>query len=99
MDLKEIKTPADIKGLDEGMLREFENDHSLVITLEDGCLAGGFGEKVAAFYGTSAMRVACYGLPKEFRNQYAIADLLSECRLSPQQIAKDTEAMLKTLAK
>ncbi len=99
MDLKEIKTPADIKGLDEGMLREFENDHSLVITLEDGCLAGGFGEKVVAFYGTSAMRVACYGLPKEFRDRYAIADLLSECRLSPQQIAEDTEAMLKTLAK
>lgn len=94
-----LVNPRYISGLDEEMLREFESNHSLVITLEDGCLAGGFGEKVAAFYGTSAMRVACYGLPKEFRDRYSVADLLNECRLTPQQIADDTEAMLKILAK
>jgi 1-deoxy-D-xylulose-5-phosphate synthase len=44
--------PRFITGIDEEkMLTELLADHKLVITLEDGLLDGGFGEKIARLYG------------------------------------------------
>ena len=37
-------------GKDDELLSELEKDHDVVITLEDGILEGGFGEKIARFY-------------------------------------------------
>lgn len=48
------------------LLESLKKDHNLVITLEDGILNDGFGEKIASFYGTSEMKVKNYGLEKEF---------------------------------
>ena len=49
--------PRYITGLDEEYLEDLKQDHDIVITLEDGMLEGGFGEKIASFYGTSDMKV------------------------------------------
>ena len=54
-----------ITGVDEKLLEELKKDHSVVITLEDGILNGGFGEKIARFYGNSDVKVLNYGLKKE----------------------------------
>lgn len=66
----------------------------MVITLEDGCLDGGFGEKIARFYGASDMKVLNFGLKKEFLDRYDVAEVLKENHLTPEQIARDVAAVL-----
>jgi len=60
-----------------------------VITLEDGILDGGFGEKIARYYGNSDMRVLNYGLKKEFVDRYNASELLLANRLTDKQITED----------
>lgn len=59
-----VINPYYITGLDEGLLEKLKADHDTVVTLEDGILNGGFGEKIARFYGSSDMKVYNYGLKK-----------------------------------
>ena len=63
--------------------------HSKVITLEDGILDGGFGEKMARFYGPADVKVFNYGLKKEFIDMYSVDDILRENHLMPEQIVND----------
>ena len=86
--------PRFASGLDEKMLKDLQKNHDLVITLEDGILEGGFGQKVAAFYGFSEMKVKNYGLKKVFYDRYNPQDLLEECRITPNQIIEDIEKLL-----
>lgn len=86
--------PRFLSGVDSGLLRELEQTHRLVITLEDGVLDGGFGEKIARFYGTDPMCVKCYGLRKEFADRYDPAAIARECRLTPEQITADIITLL-----
>lgn len=89
-----LVNPRFLSGLDKEMLMGFEADHRLVVTLEDGVLDGGFGEKVARFYGTSPMEVKCYGLKKEFADRYDYSWMARECRLDPSMIADDVMDLL-----
>lgn len=84
-----VINPRYLDRLDQPLLHGLMADHSLVITLEDGCIAGGFGEKIASFFGTTSMRVDVRGLPKEFRDRYNPAALYAECRMTPDIIAAD----------
>lgn len=86
--------PVYITGQDEALLENLKKDHDVVITLEDGCLDGGFGEKIARFYGASDMKVLNFGLKKEFVDRYDVAEVLKENHLTPEQIAKDVAAVL-----
>lgn len=79
---------------DDALLRGMEKDHTLVATLEDGSLAGGFGQRVAAALGTSPLKVVNFGLPKQFHDHFDVAALERENSLEPEQIA---EAILKNL--
>ena len=81
--------PRYITGTDEEMLEDLKADHSVVITLEDGILSGGFGEKIARFYGASDMKVYNYGLKKEFLDRYAVEDVMKANHLTPEQIFSD----------
>jgi 1-deoxy-D-xylulose-5-phosphate synthase len=81
--------PRYITGIDAEMLEKLKKNHTVVITLEDCILDGGFGEKIARFYGTSEMKVYSYGLKKEFIDRYAVDDILRENHLTPQQILND----------
>ena len=87
--------PRFASGLDEKLLRELEKNHQLVITLEDGILEGGFGQKIASFYGSSKMLVKNYGLGKKFYDRYNPAELLRECGMTTEQIVEDVKALLK----
>ena len=88
--------PRFASGLDEKLLRELEKNHQLVITLEDGILEGGFGQKIASFYGSSKMLVKNYGLEKKFYDRYNPAELLRECGMTTEQIVEDVKALQKT---
>lgn len=85
--------PRFASGLDEKLLRELEKNHQLVITLEDGILEGGFGQKIASFYGSSKMLVKNYGLEKKFYDRYNPAELLRECGMTTEQIVEDVKAL------
>lgn len=84
-----VINPMYITGVDEKLLEELKKDHSLVITLEDGVLNGGFGEKIARFYGNSDMKVLNYGLKKEFLDRCDIGELLTRNRLKADLIVED----------
>ena len=78
--------PRYITGLDEELLNELKQNHNQVITLEDGILEGGFGEKIASFYGNTDMKVKNYGIKKAFYDKYDLKKLLKANKLTPQQI-------------
>ena len=86
--------PIFASGIDKKALSELELDHSLVVTLEDGILDGGYGEKIARYYGTSTMKVMNFGLPKKFYDRYKPKELAKENHLTPEQIAADVLAKL-----
>lgn len=81
--------PRYLTGIDEQMLSSLLDDHTLVATLEDGCLDGGFGERVARFYGPTNMRVMCFGVKKQLYDRYDVNELLRENHLTDVQITND----------
>lgn len=78
--------PRYITGLDEEMLESLKADHEKVITLEDGALEGGFGEKIARFYGDCDMRTLCFGIKKGLYDRYDYQQLAKDNELTPEQI-------------
>ena len=84
-----VINPYYITGVDEALLEELKKDHDAVITLEDGILDGGFGEKIARFYGNSDVKVYNYGLKKEFLDRYDVNEVLKENHLTAEQIVED----------
>lgn len=85
--------PIYITGTDNDLLEDLKKNHDIVITLEDGILNGGFGEKIARYYGNSNMKVLNYGLKKEFLDRYNVEDVLKENRLTVEQIIEDIEKL------
>lgn len=86
--------PRFASGLDKNLLEELKKDHSVVLTLEDGILSGGFGQKIASFYGTSQMKVKNYGLNKKFYDRYNPQNLLKELGMTNEQILADIKNLL-----
>jgi 1-deoxy-D-xylulose-5-phosphate synthase len=86
--------PKFITGVDEKLLESLKEDHVLVITLEDGVLEGGFGEKIARYYGPSAMKVKNYGIKKGFPDRYNAEELLKQNGVSHEQITNDVINLL-----
>ena len=89
-----VINPMYITGVDEELLESLKAEHDIVITVEDGILDGGFGEKIARFYGRSDMKVLNYGLKKEFLDRYDAEDVVKRNRLTAGQIAEDVIALL-----
>ena len=86
--------PRFITGIDKEMLENLKKDHKVVITLEDGLLDGGFGEKITRFYGNSDMKVLNFGAHKEFTDKIPINELLKRYHLTKKQIVEDIQRVL-----
>lgn len=86
--------PKFITGIDEKLLNELKANHKLVITLEDGCLDGGFGEKIARFYGDTNMKVLNFGGKKEFTDRVPLKVLYERYHLTPELIIQDCKKCL-----
>jgi len=86
--------PRYLSGIDETMLNDLKRDHQLVATLEDGSLDGGFGERIARFYGPSSMRVLNFGVKKALYDRYDVNELMRENHLTDEQIVADIKAVL-----
>ena len=91
-----VVNPLYLSGLDEALLTRLKEKHRLIVTVEDGILDGGFGEKIAAFYGADRdIEVKSYGLPKAFFNRYDPAALARAHHLTAPQIAADLRVMIR----
>ncbi len=86
--------PHFITGIDKEMLEELKSNHRLVITLEDGMLEGGFGEKISRFYSSSDMKVINYGANKEFTDCVPLAELYERYHLREDLIVNDIKDCL-----
>lgn len=89
--------PRFITGVDVEMLEDLKQNHELVITLEDGVLDGGFGEKVARFYGNSDMKVLNFGADKEFPDRVPLSELYERYHLTTDLIVEDIAKTLGLL--
>ena len=89
--------PRYLTGVDTALLDELKKDHAVVATLEDGTLDGGFGERIARYYGPSAMRVLNFGVKKQLYDRYDVDELLRENHLTDEQIAEDVLATLAAI--
>ena len=87
--------PVYLTGLDEKALDDLKTNHDLVITLEDGVLDGGYGEKVSRYYGNSGMKVLNFGAKKEFTDRTSMDELNKRYHLTPELIVKDVKEALK----
>lgn len=81
--------PRYITGIDESLMEELKASHELVVTLEDGVLDGGFGEKIARYFGCSDMKVLNFGARKEFADRFDVQEFLTKNHLTAPQIAED----------
>lgn len=84
-----VINPYYITGTDEQMLEELKKEHDVVVTIEDGILDGGFGEKIARFYGDSVVKVLNFGLKKEFPDRYDVDEMLKKNHLTKELILTD----------
>ena len=87
--------PRFITGLDENTLNSLVEDHEVVITLEDGLLNGGFGEKIARFYGDKDVKVLNFGATKEFTDSVPVEELYTRYHLTKELIVYDIKSALK----
>lgn len=90
-----LVNPRYITGVDEKLLMELAKNHQVVATLENGELDGGFGEKIASFYGASKVKVLNFGAKKEFTDRVPYAELMKRYHLTPEQIIADIMNVLK----
>ena len=84
-----VINPYFISGVDNKLLESIKADHDIVVTIEDGILDGGFGEKIARFYGDSEVKTLSFGLKKEFLDRYDANEVLAENHLTKEQITDD----------
>ena len=89
-----VINPRFASGVDAELLESLKADHQVVVTLENGVAEGGFGQKIATFYGNSNMKVLVKGLKKEFYDKVGFAELCDRNRLTPEQIAEDVKSAL-----
>ena len=86
--------PKFISGIDKALLESLKDDHQLVVTLEDGILDGGFGQRIASFYGPSDMKVKNYGIRKAFHDRYDPDQLLADDGCTVPQMLADIKKLL-----
>ena len=90
-----VINPRYLTGVDEEVLKNLKSNHKLVITLEDGEINGGFGEKISRFYGPSDMKVLNYGSHKEFTDRTSLDKLYERYRLRKDLIFEDINNVFK----
>ena len=86
--------PRFASTIDTELLEQLKENHRLVVTLEDGILDGGFGQKIAAYYATSDIKVKNYGLEKKFYDRYDPAKLLEELGMTNEAMVDDIRKLL-----
>lgn len=86
--------PVYLSGLDVDLLHNLAKTHRLAVTIEEGIIEGGYGQKIASFYGDTDVKVKNFGLEKSFFGDFNPDELLCRNGLTKENIA---DYVLKTL--
>ncbi len=90
-----VISPRFLSGVDEKLLNSLKKDHRAVITVEDGSVDGGFGQRIASFYGESNLKVVNIGVSKKFHADFNPDELLKKCGVSEENITTTALKYLK----
>ena len=83
--------PRFLTGIDKDLLDKLKANHDLILTLEDGCLDGGFGEKISRFYSSTNLKVLNFGAFKEFPDRVPLNTLYERYHLTSDLIIEDIQ--------
>ena len=86
--------PRFVSGVDKDLLESLGNDHKVVVTLEDGSIEGGFGQRVASALGASDLKVLNFGVEKKFVDRFNLKELEEANKLLPEQITEEIMSLL-----
>ena len=90
-----------VKPLDEELLHDIFRNYSKVVTVEDGCLVGGFGTAILEFMAENgyAAKITRLGIPDRIVEHGTQLELQAECNFDPNGIANAVRALLGVKAK
>lgn len=87
--------PRYVSGLDTELFDELKVNHSVIVSLEDSILDGGYGQKIASYYGDSDVKVLNFGLKKEFLDGYNATQQLELYGISTENIINQIKKIEK----
>lgn len=83
-----IVNPRFSSSLDERLLDDLAKEHQIFVTLEDGVLAGGWGQQVASYLSDKKVKAYNFGAGKEFTDRVPVEELYRRYGLTPEQIVQ-----------
>jgi 1-deoxy-D-xylulose-5-phosphate synthase len=90
-----------VKPIDETILHEVFSKFDKVITIEDGCIMGGFGSTVIEFMADQAYsaQIVRLGIPDEYIHHGTQKELWADCGFDTKSIVTKIKSMLNIESK
>ena len=89
-----LVNPRFATELDREFLDSLAAEHRVVVTLEDGILDGGWGERVACYLACTPLRTRTFGIAKGFPDRYAPNELLAQNGMTVEDMAAEAARLL-----
>lgn len=89
-----LVNPRFATELDREFLDSLAAEHRVVVTLEDGILDGGWGERVACYLACTPLRARTFGIAKGFPDRYDPNELLAQNGMTVENMAAEAVRLL-----
>lgn len=89
-----LVNPRFATELDREFLDSLAVEHRVVVTLEDGILDGGWGERVACYLACTPLRARTFGIAKGFPDRYDPNELLAQNGMTIENMAAEAVRLL-----
>lgn len=89
-----LVNPRFATELDREFLDSLAVEHRVVVTLEDGILDGGWGERVACYLACTPLRARTFGITKGFPDRYDPNELLAQNGMTVENMAAEAVRLL-----
>lgn len=89
-----LVNPRFATELDREFLDSLAAEHRVVVTLEDGILDGGWGERVACYLACTPLRTRTFGIAKGFPDRYDPNKLLAQNGMTVENMAAEAARLL-----
>lgn len=89
-----LVNPRFATELDREFLDSLVAEHRVVVTLEDGILDGGWGERVACYLACTPVRARTFGIAKGFPDRYDPNELLAQNGMTVENMAAEAARLL-----
>ena len=89
-----LVNPRFATELDREFLDSLADEHRVVVTIEDGILDGGWGERVACYLACTPLRTRTFGIAKGFPDRYDPNELLAQNGMTVENMASEAVRLL-----